>query len=132
MKKNSISFINDLFDDNFSIFQLKNDFYNLRTNIKELEKEYIFEINVAGIEKENINIDIEDEYLIVSVSETKQEEKEDAIYLRKEINYRNTKRKYYVGNVKEDSIRAELKNGILIITVLKENNEPKKKNIEIK
>ena len=132
MKKNSISFINDLFDDNFSIFQLKNDFYNLRTNIKELEKEYIFEINVAGIEKENINIDIEDEYLIVSVSETKQEEKEDAIYLRKEINYKNTKRKYYVGNVKEDSIRAELKNGILIITVLKENNEPKKKNIEIK
>ena len=132
MKKNSISFINDLFDDNFSIFQLKNDFYNLRTNIKELEKEYIFEINVAGINKENINIDIEDEYLIVSIIENKEEEKEDAIYLRKEINYRNTKRKYYVGNVKEDSIRAELKNGILIISVSKDNNNYKKKNIEIK
>lgn len=131
MKKNSISFINDLFDDNFSIFQLKNDFYNLRTNIKELEKEYIFEINVAGINKENINIDIEDEYLIVSITENK-EEKEDAIYLRKEINYRNTKRKYYIGNVKEDSVRAELKNGILIISVSKDNNNYKKKNIEIK
>ena len=38
MKKSNISLLNDLFDDNFSIFQLKNDFYSLRTNIKELEK----------------------------------------------------------------------------------------------
>ncbi len=132
MKKNNINIFNDLFDDNFSIFQLKNDFYNLRTNIKELEKEYIFEINVDGINKENINIGIEEEYLIVSIIENKLEEKEDEKYLRKEINYRNTKRKYYVGNVKEESISAELKNGILVITIPKEHNEPKKKNIEIK
>jgi len=132
MKKNSISLFNDLFDDNFSIFQLKNDFYNLRTNIKELENEYIFEINVAGVDKENINISIEEEYLIVSITEKEQQENNNDIYLRKEMSYKNTKRKYYVGNIKEENIKAALNNGILTITVPKENNEPKKKNIEIK
>ena len=132
MKKNTISLFNDLFDDNFSIFQLKNDFYNLRTNIKELEKEYIFEINVAGVDKENINISIEEEYLIVSITEKEQQENNNDIYLRKEMSYKNTKRKYYVGNIKEEDIKASLNNGILTITVPKETNEPKKKNIEIK
>ena len=132
MKKSNISLLNDLFDDNFSIFQLKSDLNSLRTNIKETEKDYIFEINVAGIDKESIDINIEDEYLIVSIIEHHQAENENEVYLRKEINYKNTKRKYYVGNVKEESIKAELKNGILFITIPKERNESKKKNIEIK
>ena len=132
MKKNTISLFNDLFDDNFSIFQLKNDFYNLRTNIRELEKEYIFDINVAGINKENINIDVEDEYLIVSITEKEEQENTNETYLRKEISFRNAKRKYYVGKIKEENIIASLNNGILSISIPKEINEPKKKNIEIK
>lgn len=132
MKKNTISLFNDLFDDNFSIFQLKNDFYNLRTNIKELEKEYIFDINVAGVNKENISINVEEDYLIVSITEQKEQEDNSDIYLRKEMSYKNSKRKYYVGNIKEEDIEASLNNGILTITVPKETNEPKKKNIEIK
>ena len=132
MKKSNISLLNDLFDDNFSIFQLKNDFYNLRTNIKELEDEYIFEINVAGINKENININIENDYLIVSVNEKEESENKNETYLRKEISYKNAKRKYYVGNIKEENINASLINGILTIHVGKENYKQAKKNIEIK
>ncbi len=132
MKKSNISLLNDLFDDNFSIFQLKNEFYNLRTNIKELEDEYVFEINVAGINKENININIEDDYLIVSVNEKEELDNKNETYLRKEISYKNTKRKYYVGNIKEESINASLTNGILTIHVAKENYKQLKKNIEIK
>lgn len=130
MKKNSISIFNDLLDDNFPFFQIKNDLFNLRTNIKELEKEYLFEINVAGLTKDNINIDIEDGYLVV-IADEKKETEEENIYLRKEIVYKSCKRKYYIGNVKQDQIKATLNEGILTIVVPKEDVS-KTNKIEIK
>mgnify|MGYP003293070464 CR=1 FL=1 len=130
MKRNSISIFNDLLDDNFPFFQIKNDLFNLRTNIKELEKDYLFEINVAGLTKDNINIDIEDGYLVVTADEKKETEEEN-IYLRKEIVYKSCKRKYYIGNVKQEQIKATLNNGILSISVPKEDTN-KNSKIEIK
>lgn len=131
MKKNNISIFNDLFDENFSLLQFKNDFYNLRTNIKETEKEYVFDINVAGVKKENIDLNIEDNYLIVTVSDNNEVNENESTYLRKEITYKNMKRKYYVGDVKEENIKASLNNGILQIIIPKET-KVNKKNIEIK
>lgn len=131
MKKNNISIFNDLFDENFSLLQFKNDFYNLRTNIKETEKEYVFDINVAGVKKENIDLNIEDNYLIVTVSDNNEVVENESTYLRKEITFKNMKRKYYVGDVKEENIKASLNNGILQINIPKETKS-NKKNIEIK
>ena len=133
MKKNSITLFNDLFDDNFPFFQIKNDLFNMRTNIKELEKTYLFEINVAGLSKENIDIQTEDGYLIVSAKENDERNQETpGTYLRKEIVYKSCKRKYYIGNIKKDQIHATLNDGILYITVPKEENSTKENKIEIK
>ena len=132
MRKNSLSVFNDLFDENFSFFQIKNDLFNLRTNIKELEKSYLFEINVAGVEKEDINISVENNYLTVSVDENEKKEENTNNYLRKEIVYKSCKRKYYIGNIKEEQIHASLKDGILIINVPKEEINNKTNKIEIK
>lgn len=131
MKKNSLSIFNDLFDDNFSFFQIKNDMFNLRTNIKEMDKTYLFEINVAGVDKEDIDIDVEDNYLIVTVND-KDKKEENNNYLRKEIVYKSCKRKYYIGNIKENEIHATLKDGILFVTVPKEELTSKTSKIEIK
>lgn len=132
MKKNSISLFTDLFDDNFSLFQIKNDLANLKTNIKETDKQYIFEINVAGIKKENIDININEGYLIVSVKDQQEENEKTDNYIRKEIVYKNSKRKYYIGEIKEDNIQASMDNGILTINISKESNNDLKKSIEIK
>ena len=131
MKKNAITLLNDIFDDNFSLFQIKNDFNCLKTNIKELNDKYMFEINVAGIKKENINIDIEEGYLVVSVKEDEKQVNEDNNYIRREMSFRQCKRKYYVGEVTENQINASLKEGILIIEVPKDAKQEKKKSIEI-
>lgn len=132
MKKNSLSLFNDLFDENFSFFQIKNDMFNLRTNIKEMEKGYLFEINVAGVKKEDIDIDVEDNYLIVTVNENNEKEEKNVSYLRKEIVYKSCKRKYYIGNIKEEQINATLKDGLLFINVPKEELNTKSSKIEIK
>lgn len=132
MKKNSLSLFNDLFDENFSFFQIKNDIFNLRTNIKEQEQSYLFEVNVAGVSKEDIDISVEDNYLIVTVNENNKKEDTTTNYLRKEIVYKSSKRKYYIGNIKENQINATLKDGLLLITVPKEDTTTKSNKIEIK
>ena len=132
MKKNSLSLFNDLFDENFSFFQIKNDIFNLRTNIKEQEQSYLFEVNVAGVSKEDIDISVEDNYLIVTVNENNQKEDNTSNYLRKEIVYKSSKRKYYIGNIKENQINATLNDGLLLITVPKEDTTTKSNKIEIK
>lgn len=84
------------------------------------------EIDVPGIEKENIIIDYQNGYLTVTV---KQEEK-NIDYIRKERIYGEYNRSFYVGSISE--IEAQLKNGILIIKFSTIENEKLKKIIEIK
>lgn len=131
MKKNGFNIINDLFDENFSFLQIKNDIFNLRTNIKELETKYIFEIDVAGLTKEQIDINVEEGYLCVEINERKENEESQYTYLRKEIVYKNTKRKYYIGNIKENQINAKLNNGLLEIEIPKENEKESNSKIVI-
>lgn len=131
MKKNTLNLFTDIFDENFSLFQIKNDFQTLKTNIKELEKTYLFEINVAGIKKENIEINVEDGYLIVNITHKDEFDKKEYNYLRKEMSYKTCRRKYYVGEIKEDQIKASLNDGILFISIPKEEDINNKKTIII-
>lgn len=124
MKKNILS---DLFDENFSLLSLKSNPTHLRANIYEVENEYIFCVDVAGIRKENINISIEEGYLIVSINQN--EDLENNInkkFIRRELLFNNMKRSFYVGDVKEENIKANLNYGLLVINVPKTNENIKK------
>ena len=68
----------DVFD-GFSMFSTS----RLQTDAKETEDSYEFKVNVAGIEKSNIKVSYENQYLTISVSEPKKENTEK--YLIKEI-----------------------------------------------
>lgn len=104
---------NDFFDNALDL--IDSSFFNnniMRTDIYENDEDYIIEMDLPGFKKEEINIDLEDKYLIISVS--KKEEKEDTTkYIRKERYYGEYKRSFYVGAVKEDSIKANYVDGIL-------------------
>ena len=124
MKKN---LFNDLFDDNFPFLNFKNSPNHLRTNIYELDNEYIFSIDVAGIKKENIDISIEDGYLIVSINQNDELDNDtNKKYIRRELLFNNMKRSFYVGDIKEENIKANLNYGLLVINVPKPNDEIKK------
>ena len=91
----------------------------------------VFEINVAGIKKENIEINVEDGYLIVNINHKDEFDKKEYNYLRKEMSYKTCRRKYYVGEIKEDQIKASLNDGILFISIPKEEDKNDKKTIII-
>ncbi len=121
MKKNLLS---TMFDD-LSLFTIKEN-SKLKTDIKEFADHYIFEIDVAGHDKKDIDIRIEDNYMTVEVKTTssfeENNESENFNYIRKERFLGSTSRSYYVGEVIEKDVKASFNNGLLIVNVPKEKD----------
>ena len=106
----------------------------MKTDIKEGKNEYTLEIEMPGIKKENVKIELSKGYITISAENNNEVEEKEKNYIRKERHYGSFTRSFYVGDkVKMDDINASMDNGILCITVPKEESEePEKKYIEIK
>ena len=129
---------NDLFDDFFrgDEFFTKRERNLMKTDIKELKDKYVFEVDLPGFDKENINLSLRDGYLEVSAKTEREEKNEnEEKYLHSERFYGECSRSFYVGDaVTEEDIDAEFKNGILRINVpkIEEKDQKEIKQIEIK
>ncbi len=129
---------NDLFDDFFrgDEFFTKRERNLMKTDIKELKDKYVFEVDLPGFDKENINLSLRDGYLEISAKTEREEKDEDEEkYLHSERFYGECSRSFYVGDsVTEEDIDAEFKNGILRVNVPKIEDKDQKeiKQIEIK
>ena len=97
----------------------------LKTDIAETDKDYMLFIDVPGLSKKDVKISLEDKYLTVSATSTK-EESDAVTFVRGERFYGTASRSFYVGDVEQKSINAKIDNGVLTITI------PKKvyKNVE--
>ena len=93
----------------------------MRTDIKETDKDYEMEIELPGMDKKDINIDLSDGYLTISAGKSdKSEDKHN--YIRRERSF-SCSRSYYVGDVKKEDVKAKYENGILIVIVPKEERK---------
>lgn len=101
-------------------------------DISETDKQYMIDVEVPGIKKDDIDLNIENNTLTIS-GERKFEKKEDnKQYHRVESHYGSFSRSFTLpDNVKVDSISATYNNGILNITVDK-SEQQMKKQIKIK
>ena len=108
----------------------------MKTDIKEKKDKYLVNIDLPGYEKENIKIEIEDGYLTVhATTNSQKEEKEEGKFVRKERYLGECSRSFYIGeDIKEEDIRASLKNGTLQLEIPKKEEQkalPEKKYIPI-
>ncbi len=90
----------------------------MKTDIREGKKEYIMEIDLPGLTKDDITINYENGYLTIKA--TKNIEVETDHYVRKERFYGEVRRSFYIGEKKESDIKANYQNGILTISFPKE------------
>ncbi|MGM9978530.1 MAG: Hsp20/alpha crystallin family protein [Clostridium sp.] len=108
---------------------------NLRVDIREKENEYILEADFPGMKKEDINIDYIKGYLTISGEKKteKEETEKKENYIRKERSYEKASRSFYVGDINKDEIKAKFENGVLEITIPKEQKTIQENSrIEIK
>ena len=113
LQKRNSGDVFDMFEDFFKPMFYDEQLDSMRTDIKETDKDYQLSIEMPG-------------YLTVSAEKNEQQEEgsENAKYLRKECRV-SCQRSYYVGDqVQEEAVKAKYENGMLLLSVPKE--EPKK------
>lgn len=105
---------------------------DMKVDIKENEKEFILEAELPGVDKNNINLELKDDVLTISVERNEEVNEEKENYIRKERRYGSMSRSFYVDDINEDEIKAKFENGILYVTLPKlESKGPKNNKIQI-
>lgn len=123
-------YLDDIFDDFISS---RKDQY-MKCDIYEKDGNYHIEMDVPGFKKEDISIEASDGYLTIKAEKNSEnnEEDEDKNYIRRERSYGAYERSFYLGDLDQDKVEAEFKEGILKISVPKKEEVNNKKMIEIK
>ena len=97
-----------------------------------LDGKYHVEMDLPGYNKEDIRLEAHKGSIIISAKkETKEEEKEGKKYIRRERTFGKIERSFYLGDIDEEGIEAEFKDGILKV-IVPSKAEPEKKSIDIK
>ena len=119
------SFFNDDF---FRVPVVKND---MKVDIRETEKDYVFEVEIPGIKKEQVSIDYKNDYLTVGITREDEIKEEKKNYIRRERRSGNLCRTFRIGNVNRDDIKARIENGLLSIHVPKDEKKESSYRIDV-
>ena len=140
-RNNDFDWLNNWFDDNFfnTPVMAQTTTTAPAVNVKEDNKQYVMEVAVPVLKKEQVNMSIDkDGYLTLSI-ENKNEQKDEnkkEHYLRREFSYTSYRQSYALpDNVNADKIEANVADGVLKVVLPKvEKKEEKEdvKHIEVK
>ncbi|AVP54591.1 heat-shock protein [Clostridium tetani] len=133
MKRDSYfdEFFDNFFNNDFLV-PIKFPKNNFRADLKETNNEYIIEADLPGISKDAVKVNYSNNNLVISAKREDIIENKDENYIRRERNYGEFKRAFYVDNVDENNIKASFKNGVLKINLPKlEDTTKARKQIEI-
>ena len=102
-------------------------------NTREGEYAYHVELDLPGMKKEDINVDVKDNIVTISGERKTKEEIEKEDYYRIESSYGRFERSFTLPeNVDIENIHAESQDGVLEVIIPKKKIENKSKKIEIK
>jgi HSP20 family protein len=126
-------YVPDIFDNDFFSVLPSRTSSMPAVNIREDEKNYVLELAVPGIERDDLKIDINEDVLTISAeSKSESEEKNDG-YKRKEFSYSSFCRSFYIpDNVNKEKIGANYKEGILSVDLPKQEEEKNKISRQVK
>jgi HSP20 family protein len=101
-------------------------------DVKDEKNQYVVKVDVPGMSKEDINVSVENNTLIVSGEKKEETREEKDGYVSVERSSGKFQREVYLGKVvEEDKIDAEYKDGVLTVKLPKmpqlEQAENKKK-----
>lgn len=116
--------INDIFDDFFYETNSSHTTVNvMRTDIIESENQYLLNMELPGFKKEDIQMELKDGYLMISATKNENNETTDVQghVIRRERYRGSCSRNFYVGDIRQEDIRASFENGELKVVVPKEN-----------
>ncbi len=126
------NFFTSAFEDleNFSKRFLSNNASSIfQTDIIDSGSSYIVETDMPGVKKEDIKIDINDDYLTIKCERKFGTNKQN--YVRRERFYGSYIRSFDVKSVKTDEISAKYEQGVLILELPKKQEDSAKQKRKI-
>ena len=100
----------------------------MNTDIIETDENIEFKVQIPGVDKEKIDIDLEKDILTVSVENKEENIDEKSKVLLQEIKYQKSSRSFRIPfRVDDENISASYKKGILKIVIPKITKERSKK-----
>lgn len=119
--ENFFSETNDFFR-NFD-FDKENDIPAV--NVKEEPENFMIEVAVPGMKKEDFKIEIDRGVLMISAKAEESKEEKDENFVRREFSYRNFNRSFWLPeNVKSEAINASYDQGMLKLKLPKISTLP--------
>ena len=127
-RRNTMSRKDDFFSPFFKSF-FDDDFFapmsfmqgNFNVDLKETDDIYQVEADLPGIQKGDIDIDFNNNYLMIRAKRNEAVEDKKENYVRRERHYGEFKRTFYIDNVDETKIDASFKDGVLKVVLPKLN-----------
>lgn len=120
--------LSNILDDVFnrSISDIVGSDYAVTTpsvNISENDENFVMDIAAPGLDKNDFNIQVENDQLIISSAKSSDtEEKQEGKWTRKEFNFTSFKRSFHLSDkVNVDKIHAQYHHGILTLTLPKKD-----------
>lgn len=127
----TLTLFDRFFDDDFFRLPVWNDM-NVRNplhDIIETDKEYVVELALAGVKKEDIKLNLENDVLSISAERKESENK----YNRKQTFYGKYEKSFTLPKTIDiEKIDASFENGILKLNIPKIEEEKLMKQIEIR
>jgi len=127
-------YFNSLIESHLSSSALNNFSYP-RTDIQDAKDKIVLKFDLAGVNKKNIKLSIDDNKILTIKGEKKESKEEKSKdFVKKEIFYGDFQKSIQLPeNIDESKLTTKFENGILTVTVPKtEIKKPKAKLIPIK
>ncbi|NLL63753.1 MAG: Hsp20 family protein [Ruminococcaceae bacterium] len=122
--------LDDFFSDNWLPERsLLRDTFKI--DIQETENEYCIEAELPGVKKEEIDLDIKENNLCISVNRNEEINKDGKNYIHRERRSSSMSRRIRLADAKMDETKAKLDDGILTITIPKDTKVSDSLKIEI-
>lgn len=103
----------DLFD---ALGDTRNDF---KVDIQETDAAYIVEADLPSVKEDEIDINLEQNVLTISVERSSERDEKQGSYHVRERHYGKMARSFRVPNVDAENVEATLKDGVLTVNLKK-------------
>ncbi len=114
----------DSFNHGFGVPQ--EDLFDPQMDIQQKGDQYVITIDIPGMQKDKINVEVKDKALIISGERAHEESKEGDGFYRQERSFGHFVRAIPLPeDAKTDNIEAQYENGVLVVKLSKIKVEPK-------
>lgn len=104
---------------------------SLQMDVEETDEGYGVSVMVPGVTREQIDVEINQNRLNVTVDKKDSEEVQKKNYLRRETSEYHATRSVYLKDAAKEGLSATLKDGVLAISVPKQKHDENIRKIEI-